>query len=163
MDGEIEHPYRQVEEALREAVRKFSSDYPQCDNGPDCQCPFHWQSAPLPVEEAALRAHRRNIAGGWHAGTCTGCGTAGDLVKGPPDAKLCKWCDELRILAPAPKPPEPGLADKLRAAVGVPLAVAGLSAALVGAGCLLMLSGQIQAGMAVWAAGVLVNFYQFGK
>lgn len=36
----------------------------------------------------------------WQPGRCTGCGLSDKLVKGPPGAQLCTYCDELRILAP---------------------------------------------------------------
>jgi hypothetical protein len=235
MADQVEPPERQAEEALREAARRIDAEqYPECSNGPDCQCPFHWtirvheadlralgerrgmwcrvcgrtephgdrfhqyQVLPdgssrltpgpdatgqepcwhrspytgphygphLPIEEAALREHRRKIADGWHNGTCTGCGTEDEQVKGPEGAELCKWCDELRILAPAPvpaPPPEPestyqDVARAVRAVLGVSLHVAGISTALTLTGCLLILSGQVQAGLAVWAAGVLYQF-----
>jgi hypothetical protein len=196
MADEVEDPLRQAEEALREAVRKINAgmcpkcgrtdphgdeshwttgpirpEYPQCSGGPDCQCPFHWglervHMVPLPIEEAALREHRRKIADGWHNGTCTGCGTEDEQVKGPPGAELCKWCDELRILAPAPAPPKPepessayqDVARAVRHVLGVSLHVAGVSTALTIAGCMLILAGQIQIGIVVWMAGVGYQF-----
>jgi hypothetical protein len=74
--------------------------------------------------EAARRAHNRRIAQAfmvrledpddprppgqegpeWIWGVCTRCRTD-DLVKGPPGAELCIYCDELRIAPPPPAPP----------------------------------------------------------
>jgi hypothetical protein len=196
MDGEVEHPERQAEDALRAAMRKLDAEaadqlmrdnrelaaevarlqnearpkyppYPACDGGPDCQCPFHWHiraneanmrasyglGVPLPVEEAALREHRRRLAEGWHDGACTGCGTENEQVKGPAGAELCQWCDELRIMAPAPLPPRPVPAPRRERHWDRATAMA-----IVFSGCALMAAGQHLIGLLVWIAGVIYRF-----
>jgi hypothetical protein len=110
MAAEVDPPERQAEDALRAAVRAIDAErdagYPQCNGGPDCQCPFHW-GARLPIEEAALRAHRRKIADAMNTpGECTACGMDDRPVKGPAGAELCEYCDQLRILPPPPGPPK---------------------------------------------------------
>lgn len=67
MSDETEHPLEQAEEALRVAMRKLDDEaaglvvidagtitsgkitYPECSNGPDCQCPFHFGLARVTV------------------------------------------------------------------------------------------------------------------
>lgn len=227
MDGEVNGPLEQAEDAIREAIRKLEGGmcpkcgrtdphgdedhwsvslharppYPQCSNGPDCQCPFHfglqrvrvacpvcglvtehgdrlhqyrlgasgYELTPGPdlmplnrirrdQAELELRRRRREIAesGSWHAGTCTNCRLSDEPVKGPPGAELCRWCDELRILAPAPapaKPPEPTFRQFLTAYVASRSFA--ISCALLLTGSVLMLTGggYFLAGAALWLAG----------
>lgn len=146
--------------------------YPECSEGPDCQCPFHFhmraqdaairQVTGLDAAEAELRARRREIAEArsWHPGECTGCRLSDEPVKGPPGAELCRWCDELRILAPAPAlpeagPPEPVPTFRQYLAAHVASRSFAISCALVMTGSVLMLSGQVVLGAALWVAGML--------
>jgi hypothetical protein len=193
MDGEVEHPVQQAEEALREAIRKIEGgacpkcgrtdphgdeshwttgpiSYPECSNGPDCQCPFHWHMRAQDdrIRELELRRLRREIADqhlldnllpddGWHPGTCTGCRMDDEPVKGPPGAELCGWCDQLRILAPAPASPPP---PARRSFIQDMLAITGsssfmISAVLIFTGTMLMVGGHLPLGAAVWLAGML--------
>lgn len=190
MDSEVNGPLEQAQEAIREAIRKLEGGmcpkcgrtdphgdedhwsvslharppYPQCSNGPDCQCPFHWAQDFRPgyaaFREAELRKRRREIAesGGWHAGTCTNCRLSDEPVKGPIGAELCKWCDELRILAPAPPPaPEPEPAPTFRQYLTAHVASRSfaISCALLMTGSLLMLTGggYFFLGAALWLTG----------
>ena len=229
MDGEVEHPEQQAENALREAVRRIENEaagavayseeqiraafsvppYPQCSNGPDCQCPFHWsiraesamagywRGSACPVcglatthgdrkhqytvypdrtvlepgpdfdqgiyrlladaEETRLRQHRREIAESrsWHPGECTNCRLTDEPVKGPPGAELCKWCDELRILAPAPAPPKPPeRQQRRRMDAGERATVVSLLITLTGV-AIVMFGGWWPLGVALWALGLL--------
>lgn len=143
--------------------------YPECDRGPDCQCPFHFhmraqdtairQSMGLAAGEAELRARRREIAESrsWHPGECTGCRLSDEPVKGPPGAELCRWCDELRILAPAPapaKPPEPERQQRRRLDAGERATVVSLLITLTGV-TIVMFGGWWPLGVALWLLGLL--------
>jgi hypothetical protein len=105
MADQVGPPEQQAEEALREAYRKLAEEgeYPQCDGGPDCQCPFHWH---LRVHQAQIRslAAIPPVDTGWpdYPGECTGCGLDDQPVKGPPGAELCRFCDQLRVMPPLP-------------------------------------------------------------
>jgi hypothetical protein len=142
--------------------------YPECSEGPDCQCPFHFhmraqdaairQVMGLDAAEAELRARRREIAeaqSGWQPGTCTKCGLDDGDVKGPAGAELCKWCDELRILAPAPAPPKPPeRQQRRRLDAGERATVVSLLITLAGV-TIVMFGGWWPLGVALWALGLL--------
>lgn len=89
MAGEdVRPPEEQAEEALREAYRKLAGEL----NETVVQC-FGIPPAQFGPDT------------GWREGTCTGCGTELCLIKGPPSAGLCTYCDQLRIAPPMPPRP----------------------------------------------------------
>jgi hypothetical protein len=112
----------------------------------------------LDAAEAELRARRREIAeaqSGWQPGTCTKCGLDDGDVKGPAGAELCKWCDELRILAPAPAPPKPPeRQQRRRLDAGERATVVSLLITLAGV-TIVMFGGWWPLGVALWALGLL--------
>lgn len=94
-----------IEKLEREARPRYPP-YPECDGGPDCQCPFHWAQGWHEAQQRAAFSTPPPQLGQdtWpdYPGECTACGMDDGPVKGPPGAELCTYCDQLRIEPPRP-------------------------------------------------------------
>jgi hypothetical protein len=71
----------------------------------------YWEQQRRIRNRAIADAHKRELAehrnhqavmGEWHEGTCAGCGMENQQVIGLPGSEYCRWCEELRVLKPAP-------------------------------------------------------------